>query len=30
MDVVKRIHDAPAAAQRLTPPVAILRIRREQ
>jgi peptidyl-prolyl cis-trans isomerase A (cyclophilin A) len=30
MDIVKRIHDAPAAAQRLAPPVAILRIMREQ
>ena len=30
MDVVQRIHDARAAAQRLTPPVAILRITREQ
>ena len=28
MDVVRRIHDAPEASQRLTPPVAILRITR--
>jgi peptidyl-prolyl cis-trans isomerase A (cyclophilin A) len=30
MDIVRRIQDAPAAAQRLTPPVAIPRITREQ
>jgi peptidyl-prolyl cis-trans isomerase A (cyclophilin A) len=28
MDVVRRIHDAPEASQRLTPPVAILHITR--
>jgi peptidyl-prolyl cis-trans isomerase A (cyclophilin A) len=30
IDVVRRIHDAPVTAQRLTPPVAILRITRAQ
>jgi len=30
MDVVRRIHDAPSAAQRLTPPITILRITRAQ
>jgi peptidyl-prolyl cis-trans isomerase A (cyclophilin A) len=30
MDVVRRIHDAPVTAERLTPPIAILRITRAQ
>ena len=30
MDIVRRIHDAPVTAERLTPPIAILRITRAQ